>query len=96
MFSSLSQRLGARFFDRLDLLVELSTLGEYGVDRGGIFALENETEGVTSELVAAQPLATQPVAAQPAPALPLIGRTRDDCPSDLRVSRACPAAATRP
>jgi hypothetical protein len=86
MFSSLSQRLGARLIDRLDLLVELSTLGEYGVDRAGIFALEGEAAGApTSEAVAPEPAAP-----------PRVARTRDHCPRDLRVSRACPAAAARP
>jgi len=40
MFSSLTRRFGTRVIDRLDLLVELSTLGGYGLDREGMFALE--------------------------------------------------------
>ena len=34
MFPRLSQRLGARILDRLDVLVQLSTLGEYGLEHG--------------------------------------------------------------
>ena len=44
MFSSLAQRLGPRVLARLDLLVELSTLGEYGIDRKGVFAVEPDVE----------------------------------------------------
>lgn len=40
MFSSLTQRLGTRVLDRFDLLVEVATLGGYGVDQDGLFALE--------------------------------------------------------
>ncbi|MGH3993804.1 MAG: hypothetical protein ACRDSN_15250 [Pseudonocardiaceae bacterium] len=52
MFSSLTHRLGTRVLDRLDLLVELSTLGEYGVDREGVFALET---GVCLDVTPAGP-----------------------------------------
>ena len=87
MFSSLSHRLGARFIDRLDLLVELSTLGEYGLDRGGIFALEGEPAGTP---------ASETMAPEHIPAPPRIARTRDHCPREFRVSRSCPAAEARP
>jgi hypothetical protein len=39
MFSSLARRISPRLIDGLDLVVELSTLGEYGVDGDGVFAL---------------------------------------------------------
>jgi hypothetical protein len=83
MFSSFSQRFGALILDRLDLVVELSTLGEYGVDSGGVFALERERPPGSDDWPARDPLASHFV------------RTRDDCPPEWRVSRSCRGGAAR-
>ncbi len=43
MFPALSQRLTTRFLSRLDVIVELSTLGQYGIAEDGLpLALEAE------------------------------------------------------
>ncbi len=80
MFSSLARRISPRLIDRLDLVVELSTLGEYGVDCDGVFALD-PPEG--EEAPACERV-------RPAPA-----RLRESCPR-AALSQACRDAAARP
>ena len=83
MFSSFSKRFGAKVCDRLDVLVEFSTLGEYGVDSEGIFALEDSPGHCPDD----------------GSPLPLAPRTRGDCPYGYgirRVRRSCRDAAARP
>jgi hypothetical protein len=83
MFSSFSKRFGAKVFDRLDVLVEFSTLGEYGVDEEGIFALEGAAERCPDN---------------GGSRLPVVRRTRGDCSpgGPAAVSRSCRDAAARP
>lgn len=106
MFSSLIRRLGTRFLDHLDLMVELSTLGEYGVDRGGAFALEPggaprpciesiaALDSAGESILAVDPTSgpTSSDSARPR----LLARSRGDCPRGARVSLSCRDAATRP
>lgn len=72
MFLSLTQRLGFRAIDRLGLLVELSTLGEYGLGPDGVVTL-----GPAEERVGPPP-------SRPSPIGP---RAREDCPHRGRFTR---------
>ena len=88
MFSSLARRISPRLIDRLDLMVELSTLGEYGVDGEGLFALETPEEG----MLEAREAVAAPACARPSVSLP---RLRQSCPPGAAVSPVR-AGATRP
>lgn len=78
MFSSLTQRLGPRTINRLGLLIELSTLGEYGAGRQGVCALQDLAEG--------------PAAASARPS-PSVGRPRGSCAHRGRITQVGGGAA---
>lgn len=80
MFSSLARRISPRLIDKLDLVVELSTLGEYAVDRDGVFALDAVDEDGTPSSERARPA---------------VARLREGCPLRTRVSRPCRDASAR-
>ena len=87
MFSSLARRISPRLIDRLDLLVELSTLGEYGVDRDGVFALDPPEKEEALGRDGARPV---PPRLREAP------RVRDACPRRGALSQSCRDGAARP
>ncbi len=84
MFPRLKQRLAPAVLGRLDVLVELSTLGEYGLDEAGrAMTLGAAAVPATSrESEAAQTLAPALRSGQAAATgrAPLARRRRDDCP----------------
>lgn len=103
MFSSLTQRLGTRVLDLLDLLVEVATLGGYGVDQDGVFALEPAAfeDGLRAlALSGAGAVAmarTGAPAGSPAPAGRDSGeRARGDCTPAGALSRLSRGGAARP
>lgn len=99
MFSSLSQRLGTRMLDRLDLLVELATLGGYGLDEDGVFALESAApDGLMRALAfSGEGVVAAARAGARAPAGLAWGeRPREDCRFAGTLSPPCRDGAARP
>ena len=80
MFPRLKERLGAAVLDRVDLLVELSTLGEYGLAE----------DGLPVPIVAS----SRPV--RPAAGIPRVARTRDECSQRGASSATCHGPGARP
>ncbi len=83
MFPRLRQRLGSTVLDRIDVLVELSTLGEYGLAEDGLPIAIGAGEG---------PPGGSPAVSRPPYPPP---RPRDRCALGP-VSSACGARPTRP
>lgn len=96
MFSSLTRRLGGALLEWLDRLVELSTLGEYGVDSEGFFALEGEgtVPAGSHGLGAGTDLSVPPGPARPRDVCPY--RSRFSRPRREALSRSCRDASARP
>ena len=77
MFPRLKQRLGTAALERLDVLVELSTLGEYGLAEDGRPLALDADQGLEGRLMRETDPA--PDADQHSRA-PLVPRSRDACP----------------
>jgi hypothetical protein len=80
MFSSTIQRLAPRVFERLGLIVEFSTLGEYGMDRDGFYR-------PAPHVGPPSPDERSPIGDR--------ARPRDHCPHRGRLSRSCGGAPAR-
>ena len=107
MFPRLRQRLGKAVLDRIDTLVELSTLGEYGLAEDGLPVpiagpddLRVASAGPKGLRVASAGPEGGPtlIAAldRPRPRRLGVPRSRDRCPSGGRVSAACCERPARP
>ena len=98
MFSSLTQRLGDRMLDRLDLLVEIATLGGYGLDEEGVFALDQGApeDGVRALALAGEGLVAQAGGSRAPAGQAWGGRPRGDCVQGDALTRLCPGGAARP
>lgn len=97
MFPRLRQRLGKAVLDRIDTLVELSTLGEYGLAEDGLPVPIAGPKGL--RVASAGPEGGPTLIAaldRPRPRRLGVPRSRDRCPSGGRVSAACCERPARP